>query len=147
MRVTRAPLSTMNNGVMGPVLPHDRSRTFNPSNTPAIVITFPSSLGGLVRHHSTYYVAGKAGAGKGHAPDDSVPGVGELASGRFWAQESAQGPGRAGSRRRLRFRPDRRVRRRSARRIALVTTGRTRTPRLRRSRMGAGRLRGGDSRG
>src|ERR1700722_4632848 len=60
MRVTRAPLSTRNIVVMGPAVPHDRSRTSNPSNTPAIVITFPSSLGGLARHHSTYYVTGMA---------------------------------------------------------------------------------------
>jgi hypothetical protein len=94
MRVTRAPLSTRNIVVMGPAVPHDRSRTLNPSNTPAIVITFPSRLCGLVRHHSTYYVAGMAGSIKGREPDDSVPDGLELASGRFRAQESNhRGPG------------------------------------------------------
>ena len=64
MRVTRAPLSTRNIVVIGPAVPHDRSRTFNPSNTPAIAITFPSRLGVLARYHSTYYVAVMAGPAK-----------------------------------------------------------------------------------
>src|ERR1700722_14493242 len=122
MRVTRAPLSTRNIIVMGPAVRHDRSRTYNPSNTPAIVITFPSSLGGLVRHHSTYYVArmadrvhqrtwtGRFGTRRRGAGRRPILGLRrEIAAGPGWARRP-----------RLRFRPGRRVQRRCARRIAPV---------------------------